>query len=99
MGLTRHLRDWGWHLAGGFLLVLAVGCRLPPPNVRPPEPPQELNTPPDTVRYDNPDNWPKCVMDDPNPKNRSKDADLFKQGGQTTNVGGMQGATPASFNK
>jgi hypothetical protein len=65
MGERGNLRGWLKRLAGGALLLAgAFGCKLPPPNLKPPEGPQELNKPPQSARFDSAV-WPdKAVADD-----------------------------------
>ena len=83
--------SWARRWAGvGLLLTLAIGCKSPPPNLKPPIGPDELNKPPMVSRYDNPE-WPKEVLVDANPKTKTnKDDPAFKgPGGMTNNLGGM----------
>ena len=96
MGERQLLRRWAWRLArSGILLALAIGCKLPPPNLRPPDGPEELNKPPEIARY-NDVKWPKECMVDPNLRIKDKDDNPFKSG--APNMGGMQ-PTGTGFNK
>jgi hypothetical protein len=66
-----------------LLLVLAVGCKTPPPNLKPPIGPQELNLPPHVERYDDA-KWPDACLADPNPKKpgtKDNKDDGFKNAG------------------
>jgi hypothetical protein len=86
------LCGWARRCAGAaMLLALAIGCRTPPPILKPPPAPEELNKPPMEARYDNPE-WPKVCTDDPNPKKAGagKDESAFSKNGMGgVNPGGM----------
>jgi len=96
MGERDVLRDWMVRLAGGLmLLVLAFGCKLPPPNLKPPEGPQELVKPPHLPRYENPEWREEALRDDRPKRNPLVTDDSFKgMPGGTPGAGGMGVGTP-----
>jgi hypothetical protein len=92
---------WGllgncWKRLGGIGLALAlvIGCRTPPPTLRPPTQPEEYNLPPQEARYNNKE-WPREVTEGyGDDMGRKVKDDLNVPGGKAggMNPGGMRQA-------
>ena len=88
-------RTWvalGWLGAG---LLLAVGCKTPEPNLKPPPHPEELTVPPqDDSRYSKPPAFPDNTINQYDRKKKDPSADgtpRFGAGPGGAGMGGMGG--------
>jgi hypothetical protein len=96
------LRKWGRRLACvGILLLLALGCKTPPPNLKPAIGPQALNLPPHEPRFDEVGKWPDVALQDPPKKFGPKDKDDGFKNAAASGFGGMNqgGVGQAGFNR
>ena len=64
--------NWGKFGSLALMVGLLVGCRTPPPNVKPVDTPEVLNKPPQEARFDSP-GMPKQAFDREDPMKRWRD--------------------------